>query len=80
MAKYYPVYKCMVCGEVQRHPKYLDIELSDAEDQVAAVIRRHQMFGNSPHLPQIPFYITHVCKNGSIGVSQFAGLRRERDG
>lgn len=77
MAKYYPVFKCMICGELIQEKMFLDKSIIEAREQVAAAIRRYQMFGNAPHISNIPWFATHVCKDGSIGIAEFAGLKKE---
>ena len=71
--KYKAIYKCGLCGE-----QYEDAETGDniAMMAVSAVTVKGSWFPNSSavgiHLRNI-----HYCKDGSYGLSDFQGMKKE---
>ena len=76
MNKYMAVYKCQLCGEIQRVPQTVVGSTEDIEHLLAKTIVFQKEFGARPDLAQLMEKIPHRCKDGSLGVSVFVGYKK----
>ena len=77
MARYRPIYKCGLCGMLLKIPETLNVPESEAEKQIARVIWRNEHFAGRRDLNPVAMYIPHNCTDGSCGVAQFIGIKKE---
>lgn len=73
-AKYFPSYKCPLCDELLHNNEPLDIPYTDLTMHLFRFVQHQQLAGN-PYLHQVPQYIPHACKDGSVGLAFFAGFK-----
>lgn len=78
MARYRAIYKCGICGELIPVGGVLNIPEYEAEKQVTGVLWRNANFSGRQDLNPVPLHITHNCVDGSCGVAQFIGLKKEQ--
>lgn len=76
MSTYMAVYKCQLCGELQRIPQTANGSTEDIERLLAKTIIYQKEFGSRPDLVQLQEKIPHRCKDGSVGVSVFVGFKK----
>ena len=76
MSKYMVMYKCQMCGEMQRLRETVECSSEDIERLLAKTFLFQGNFGTRPDLNQLRERIPHKCKDGSLGVSIFAGFKR----
>lgn len=70
---YIAVYKCPLCGELQRYGNPAEIPYNELPVLCAQVVNNQQFAGN-PYLYKAPMYLPHKCSNGNCGMSYFAGF------
>lgn len=75
MPKYYPTYKCPLCGTLLQYGEPKEIPQDKLPELLGQIIRNQQFAGN-PHLYQAPMHITCKCKDGSAGLAVFAGFKK----
>lgn len=73
--KYYAVYKCQLCGKLQRLGEAQEIPYNSLPELCAKVIQ-NQLFAGNPYLHQAPMHVPHKCADGNCGMSIFAGFMR----
>ncbi|MBP1581123.1 MAG: hypothetical protein J6A26_01835 [Oscillospiraceae bacterium] len=76
MSEYMAVYKCQLCGEMQRIPQAVKGSTEDIEHLLAKTIFYQKEFGSRPDLVQLMEKMPHRCKDGSLGVSLFVGFKK----
>ena len=76
MSKYMALYKCQLCGEIQRIRQTVEGSTEDIEHLLAKTIIFQKEFGSRPDLVQLQEKIPHRCKDGSLGVSLFVGYKK----
>lgn len=76
MSKYMAMYKCQMCGEMQRLRETVPGSIEDIERLLAKTFVYQDNFGTRPDLNQLRERIPHRCKDGSLGVSVFAGFKK----
>lgn len=76
MSKYRAVYKCPLCGRTLLYGEPREVPYEKLPDMLGMVIRNQQFAGN-PYLYQAPMQIPCKCPDGSAGLAQFAGFRKE---
>lgn len=74
--KYFPVYKCALCGALIRYGNATEIPYEELPKVLGDVIANQQFAGN-PYLYQAPMHIPHRCPDGNGGLAYFAGFRKE---
>lgn len=74
MSKYYPAYKCPLCGSLLQAGDPVEIPYDKLPEYLGVFIRNQQFAGN-PYLHQVPMHIPCKCKDGSAGLAFFAGFR-----
>lgn len=70
---YKALYKCEMCGQIQRYGDPVEADQDAAEKAVIKVISNQQFAGSVFY--KAPMHITHRCTDGSVGISRFIGLR-----
>ena len=75
MSKYYPVYKCHLCGTIQRGGEPQEIPYDQFPILCAKIVQRQQFISNS-YIKVPPMQIPHQCPDGSCGMSYFAGFKK----
>ena len=76
MGKYMALYKCQMCGEMQRLSQTAEGSFEDIEHLTAKILSQHIHFGSRPDLLNIQEKIPHKCRDGSLGISLFAGFKK----
>lgn len=76
MGKYIALYKCQMCGEMQRLQQSVEGQPEAIEELLAKAMFRQDTFGTRSDLCQVKPRIPHKCKDGSWGVSHFAGFKK----
>lgn len=76
MPKYIAMYKCQMCGEMQRLRQEANCQPEDIEALLGKTMRLQDTFGSRSDLCQVHPRIPHKCKDGSLGVSLFAGFKK----
>lgn len=76
MGKYIALYKCLMCGEMQRLRQEADGQPEDIEALLAKTMLYQDTFGTRSDLCQVKPRIPHKCKDGSQGVAHFAGFKK----
>lgn len=76
MPKYIAMYKCQMCGEMQRLRQEANGQPEDIEALLAKTMSFQINFGSRPDLCPVQERIPHKCKDGSLGVSLFAGFKK----
>lgn len=74
MPKYYPVYKCPLCGTILRGREPIEIPYDQLPELLGKIIKNQQFAGN-PYLYQAPMHVPCKCKDGSAGLAAFAGFK-----
>lgn len=74
--KYFPVYKCELCGALLRYGNATEIPYKDLPKVLGDVVANQQFAGN-PYLYKAPMHIPHRCPDGNGGLAYFAGFRKE---
>ena len=72
--KYFPAYKCPLCGLVLRADV---VELDSRRlPEALASVETASMFRSNPYLigATVPMHVPHQCCNGSAGYAPFAGF------
>lgn len=72
--KFTSIYRCLSCNALIAHGDTLEITPEQAVDYCAKMIQHQQLAGN-PYLYKAPLQIPHRCKDGSVGMAYFAGMR-----
>lgn len=75
MPKYFAAYKCQLCGHTIMYGDPTELQPEALPEFLAKVMQRMQMQSN-PFIIKPPLYLPHKCKNGCVGVAQFAGFGR----
>lgn len=76
MSEYMALYKCQMCGEMQRLRETVTGSNEEIEGLLAKTFVFQDNFGTRPDLNQLRERIPHRCKDGSLGVSVFAGFKK----
>ena len=76
MAKYIAMYKCQMCGEMQRLRQEANAQPEDIEALLGKTMYLQDTLGSRSDLVQVQERIPHKCKDGSLGVSIFAGFKK----
>lgn len=76
--KYFPLYKCAMCGALLRYGNATEIPYEDLPKVLGDVIKNQCFMGN-PYLYQAPMHIPHRCPNGNGGLAYFAGLMEAKE-
>lgn len=76
MSRYMALYKCQMCGEMQRLRETVVGSNEDIEGLLAKTFSFQDNFGTRPDLNQLRERLPHRCKDGSLGVSVFAGFKK----
>lgn len=79
MAKYYGVYRCLLCNKLFRVTNNI---VNIEENQLPEILGRiesNQQFAGNPYLYQAPMRVPHKCGNGDGGFAHFAGFKKVQD-
>ena len=76
MPKYIAMYKCQMCGEMQRLRQEANGQPEDIVELLAKTMYLQDNLGSRSDLVQVQERIPHKCKDGSLGVSLFAGFKK----
>lgn len=76
MPKYIAMYKCQMCGEMQRLRQEANGQPEDIEALLAKTMYLQDHLGSRSDLVQVQERTPHKCKDGSLGVSLFAGFKK----
>lgn len=76
MAKYIAMYHCLMCGEMQRLRQEANGQPADIEALLGKTMYLQDHLGSRSDLCQVQERIPHKCKDGSLGVSLFAGFKK----
>ena len=76
MSQYMAVYKCQLCGEMQRIPQTAEGTTEDIEHLLAKTLFYQKEFGTRVDLVQLQEKLPHRCRDGSLGVSVFVGYKK----
>lgn len=76
MARYLALYKCQMCGEMQQLRQSVDGQPEDIEGLLSKTMMYQTHFGSREDLCQVRPRLPHKCKDGSLGVSHFAGFKK----
>lgn len=76
MPKYIAMYKCQMCGEMQRLRQEANGQPEDIEALLDKTMYLQNHLGSRSDLVQVQERIPHKCKDGSLGVSLFAGFKK----
>lgn len=74
MPKYYPTYKCLLCGTILHVGEPKEIPYDQLPELLGKIVRNQQFAGN-PYLYQAPMHVPCKCKDGSAGLAVFAGFQ-----
>jgi len=69
MAKYFPAYKCQLCGSVIKYGDTAEVE----EDRLEGLVRYI-----TANKTQGLSFIPHKCKDGNCGAAVFVGLKKAK--
>ena len=75
MSQYIALYKCQMCGEMQRLQQSAEGSNDDIEKLLGKIFY-YQEHLNQSDLNPVKARIPHRCKDGSLGVSIFAGFKK----
>lgn len=74
--KYWVVYKCPLCGKLSASEDSIEIP-QEALSELMGKVVRNQSFSNNPYLYKMPMHIICNCTDGSAGLAQFAGFKKD---
>lgn len=76
MDKYYPMYRCRLCGASLAGPA-VDLDSNQLPDALGRMIKM-QRFRDNPYLAGgiPPMVIPHHCRDGWAGLASFAGFKK----
>ena len=76
MSKYQAMYKCLLCGELAYLGEPIECTFEEIEDLTARIHSQHIHFGSRLDLLNVKEKLPTKCRNGSIGISLFAGFKK----
>ena len=76
--KYSAIYKCPLCGQLIRYGQPHEVPYDELPRLLGKVVQ-NQLFAGNPVLHEAPMHIPHKCKDGSAGLSYFAGFLKEEN-
>ena len=71
----YVVYRCALCNELVYVEMPEETLKQDDKDFCNKVLMNQQFAGN-PYLHQAQMHVLHNCKDGSVGIATFAGIKK----
>lgn len=69
------VYKCQLCEHLEVYGQERGVPGNMVKGLVDKVIQQNQLFAGNPYLHKAHMYMTHRCKDGSVGLAHFAGFQ-----
>lgn len=75
--KYWAVYKCPLCGTLNKQGQSYEINKDDLPKILGKVVQNQQFAGNA-YLYKVPMYAICKCSDGNVGLAQFAGFVEDK--